>query len=170
MLNKRHTQLVNRLADSAAEVVDSARRLSPEQLLAIPAEGEWSLHGTLAHLRDTETQVFVYRAARIMGEDAPKVENFPVEEWQAAHYRADEPVANILAEFRRARNRLVKLLGGTSDRDWARYAIHPEYGKITMEWLALHAYNHTLDHLAQLLDAEEKELLKQANVGTPIHR
>jgi hypothetical protein len=163
-MNKQHMQLINRLEASAVEVADAVKRLTPEQLTRVPREGEWSLHQAIAHLRDTEVQVFAYRVARIARESAPPVvANFDQDAWMRQHYSRREPMQKIVAEFRAARRKLVKHLRETKDKDWARYAIHPEYGKITIEYIALHAYNHTLDHLRQLLEAQEENLLNAAN-------
>ena len=80
-----------------------------------------------------------------------------------AHYPRGEPIQKIVSEYRAARRKLVKLLHATTDKDWTRYAVHPEYGRISLEYIALHAYNHTLEHLRQLLDAQEENLLNAAN-------
>jgi hypothetical protein len=163
-MNKQHMQLINRLEACAVEVADAVKLLTPAQLTRVPREGEWSLHQAMAHLRDTEVQVFAYRVARIVQESAPPVvANFDQDAWMQKHYARREPMQKIVAEFRAARRKLVKHLRETADKDWARYAIHPEYGKITIEYIALHAYNHTLDHLHQLWQAREENILRAAN-------
>lgn len=163
-MNKQHAALLERMESSALQVAAAAAKLSPAQLSRVPREGEWSLHQSLAHLRDTDAQVFLYRTARILNEDAPPiVASFHQEEWMREHYSTKEPIKDIIAGFRAARRKLVKLLRGTTDKDWTRYAVHPEYGKISIEYIALHTYNHTLEHLQQLLDAQEEMLLDAAN-------
>lgn len=162
-MNKQHTQLLERLEDSAAQISEAVKKLSPEELNRVPKQGEWSLHEALAHLRDTEVQVFAYRIGRILKEaDVPTVASFNQEEWSAAHYSPREPIETILKEFRAGRRKLVNQLRLTTDKDWARYAIHPEYGNIPIEYIALHTYNHTLEHLQQLLDALEIKILNAA--------
>jgi hypothetical protein len=163
-MNKQRKLLLERLDDSAKQVADAVKELSDEQLNQIPKEGEWSLHGALAHLRDTDKEVFVYRMARILKEkEPPTVAAFNQDEWNKEHYSPDEPMDKIMSEFLAARRKLVKLLSKTKKKDWARYAIHPEYGNIPVEYIARHAYNHTLEHLQQLLDAQEGNLLDAAN-------
>ncbi|MBI4674360.1 MAG: DinB family protein [Chloroflexi bacterium] len=163
-MQKQHLQLIARLEASAVEVAVASKSVTAAQLKRVPREGEWSLHQALSHLRDTEVQVFAYRAARILKEtEPPLVANFDQEEWMREHYVENEPLKKIVAEFRAARRKLVKLLRNIKDKDWTRYAIHPEYGKISLEYIALHAYNHTLEHLRQLLDAQEENVLNAAN-------
>lgn len=163
-MNTAHSQLIERLDDSAVQVATAVKPLSAEQIKRVPREGEWSLHQALSHLRDTEVQVFSYRVARILKEtEPPLVANFDQEEWMREHYAENEALKKIVAEFRAARRKLVKLLRSTKDNDWTRCAIHPEYGKISIEYIALHAYNHTLEHLQPLLTAQEENLLNAAN-------
>jgi len=163
-MKKQHAALIAQLEASANQVSAALKELSPAQIQRVPAKGKWSLHQNLAHLRDTEAQVFAYRAARILRESAPPiVANFDQEAWMRAHYSPAEPVTAILAEFRAARRKLVKLLQSADNKGWTRYAVHPEYGKISLAYIALHAYNHTLEHLQQLLNAQEENLLRAAN-------
>lgn len=163
-MNKQHTALVQRLDDSAAQVAEAVKTLTPEQLHRIPKEGEWSLHRALAHLRDTDAQVFVYRVGRILKEaEPPQVASFMQDEWSKAHYTEKESIEDVISEFRSARRKLVKLLSNATDKDWKRYAVHPEYGNISIEYIARHAYNHTLEHLRQLLDEQEMAILKADN-------
>lgn len=163
-MKKHHTDLIARLEASAGEVAAAITHVTPAQLQRVSRPGEWSLHQAISHLRDTEVQVFAYRAARILRENAPPVvASFSQEDWMREHYTNDEPIEKTIAEFRAARRKLVRLLKNTTDKDWTRYAIHPEYGRISIEYIALHAYNHTLEHLQQLLDAQEENLLNAAN-------
>ncbi len=163
-MHKRHTRLIDRLEETGDEVVEAFGQLSDGQIQRVPKEGGWSLHAAMAHLRDTEVNVFLYRVKLILQSDAPpNVENFDQDEWNKMHYSADEPRDKIVQEFRKARKKLVKNLRGMRKKDWARYAIHPLYGKIPIDYIAHHAYSHTLEHLAQLRAAEEDEILAKAN-------
>jgi hypothetical protein len=65
--------------------------------------------------------------------------------------------------LRAARRKLIRLLRKTTDKDWARWAVHPEYGRISIEWLATHNYSHMLEHLHQLLEMREKAILRELN-------
>jgi uncharacterized damage-inducible protein DinB len=163
-MNKQHTQLIDRLEASGAQVIKEFEKLSDEQVNQVPQNGEWSLHKAMAHLRDTEQQVFLYRVKLILNSDSPpQVQNFVQEEYFAEHYSPDEPRKKLVREFRKARRKLVKLLSDTKKKDWARYAIHPQYGNIPIEYVARHAYSHGVEHLAQFLVGQEMEILAAAN-------
>lgn len=163
-MNKQHTQLVDRLETSADELAQVLAQLPQDQIMQEPADGEWSLHKIMSHIRDTEAQVFAYRVGLILKSDTPpSVANFDQEEWMTDHYSPQESLKDIVSEFRAARRKLVKALRGTRDSDWKRYAIHPMYGNIPIEYIATHSYAHTLEHLKQLLDARETNILNAAN-------
>ena len=158
-MNRKYSALVDRLATSSEELVWYVGKLAGTDLTAPPAPNEWSIHQALAHLRDTEQHVFLYRAPRILKEDAPRVPLFNQEMWQKEHYSASEPLKKILLDFTTARRKLIALLRKTKDKDWARYAVHPDYGNISLEWLVTHCYNHTLEHIVQVGYVYEKQKL-----------
>jgi len=163
-MNKQHTQMIDRLESSLDELVFAVSQLTPAELAHVPKEGEWSIHGALSHLRDTELKAFLYRIQLILDSDTPPmVENFDGDAYQAKNYRKREPLADIMRDLRASRRKIVKLLRESSDKDWARYAIHPMMGKMTIEFIATHAYNHTLDHLEQVVTAREEAIIQEAN-------
>ena len=163
-MNRYHTMLLDRLEQSGDDLLGFLGRLSAEEIKRVPAPGEWSLHAVLAHLRDTEQHVFLKRARLILeGAAPPAVESFDQDQWNRDHYSPAEPVEKIVRDFRAARRQLLKRLRATRDRDWTRYALHPQYGNISIEWLVTHNYSHMLEHLHQLLNLREEKLLKAAN-------
>ena len=163
-MNRQHRLLLERIEESGKELLAYVSRLPEEELYNSRGGTEWTIHAILAHLRDTEQQVFLRRTSRILSQETPpEVEDFDQEEWNKEHYSPQEPVKKILADWRKARRKLLGLLSATSDKEWTRYAIHPYFGKISLDWLATHDYSHTLDHLHQLLEMREREILKELN-------
>ncbi len=163
-MNRQHTRLIERIEESGKELLAYVAQLPEEELRRVPAEGEWSTHAILAHLRDVESQVFLKRMQRILDEkEPPQVEDFDQEAWSQEHYSLKDPVKDIIGDWRKSRKKFIGLLSKTPDKEWIHYAIHPYYGKISIEWLATHDYSHTLEHLHQLLLQREKEILQSLN-------
>jgi hypothetical protein len=163
-MNRQHTRLIDRIEESGNDLVYYLAQLTDEEINRVPAPGAWSIHAVLAHLRDTEEHVFLKRTKRILDASMPpNVENFDQEQWNRDHYSPEEPKKKIISELRAARRTLLRLLRKTTDKDWSRWAVHPEYGKISIEWLATHDYSHTLEHLHQLLELKEKAILEELN-------
>lgn len=163
-MNRQHSQLVERIESSGKELLEMLKAFTDEEMMRSPGEGEWSIHAVLAHVRDVEEQVMLRRAERILKEkEPPQVEDFDQDAWNREHYAAKEPLKEILADWRKARKKFLALLSKTPDKEWIHYAIHPYYGKISLEWLAVHDYLHTLEHLHQMLEMRERNILKALN-------
>ncbi|MBI3915237.1 MAG: DinB family protein [Chloroflexi bacterium] len=160
-MNRKFASLIDGLEANGKELVKQVARLSGAEILTPPAPNEWSIHQALAHLRDTEKFVFLYRTQRILKEVNPKVPSFDQEAYHREHYTSTQPLKTVLKEFLQARRKLVALLRKTSDKDWARFAVHPQYGNISLEWLATHCYNHTLEHMVQVGTVYENKLLEK---------
>ncbi|MBI5305040.1 MAG: DinB family protein [Chloroflexi bacterium] len=158
-MNRARKALMDRLETSGNEFVAYLAQLSEEDIRAVPAPTEWSIHQVVAHMRDTEQHVFLARTIRITQEAHPTVASFDQNAWQREHYSPDEPIKNIVREFRAARRKLVALLRKTTEKDWANWAGHPEYKKISLDWITMHNYHHTLEHVAQIGYAREKAVL-----------
>lgn len=128
-------------------------------LLATLPEPEWhtrrlpdgaTLHQVAVHLRDAEAHAFWPRARRILLEERPQLEPFPSHRWSLdpAHgYRADEPLAEIVATFTRARQEVVAALRPITPEGWSRVGVHPPSGPRTLLWWAERMYNHARGHL-----------------------
>ncbi|MCL4393586.1 MAG: DinB family protein [Chloroflexi bacterium] len=162
-MNRKRAGLVDRIEQSGKDYMWYISQLSADDIAQAPAPGEWTIHQVVAHMRDTEQYVFVERTQRIMAGPHPAVANFDQVEWNREHYAATEPFTKIVAEFRAARRKFVSLLRQASNEDWANWAAHPDYGKISLDWLASHDYQHTLDHLAQIVALRDKALLRELN-------
>jgi hypothetical protein len=109
--------------------------------------------------------VFLVRIQRVMTEEHPAVQNFDQDEfWKTNPYSAKEPIKKIITDFRAARRKMVTLLRQASDKDWKNWALHSAQGKISLEFIAMHCYHHTLEHIAQMGYAREKDMLKALNV------
>jgi hypothetical protein len=162
-MNREHKRLVERLESSAQDLISYVRKFSDRELFKTETPGEWSIHQVIAHLRDTEVQVFLFRAKRILSEVNPSVPNFDQDTWQAEHHTESESLKGILDDFRIARGKQVALLRKATDKEWLRTARHPEYGTISLNWLVNHQVNHTLEHLAQIGSKYEGNLLKSLN-------
>lgn len=163
-MNRAHAKLIERIQESGKDLYYYLSQLTDEEIRRVPAPNQWSIHAVIAHMRDTDRQVFLKRVKRIMAASAPPaVENFDQDQWNREHYSPDEPMSKIIAEMKTARSALLGLLKKMTDKDWKRWGVHPEYGKISVEFLAIHEYNHTVEHLHQLLDLREQAMLRELN-------
>jgi len=162
-MNRKRADWIDRLEQSGKDYLWYLSQLAEEEIHAPAAPGEWTIHQVVAHVRDIEQHAFLARLERILKEEHPAVQNFDQDEWNMTHYDSTEPFKKIVAGFRAARRKFVQLLRKSTDKDWANWAMHSEYGKISIDWLVMHDYHHTMEHIAQIGYQREAALLKQLN-------
>lgn len=162
-MDRRRAQLIDRLESSGQDYLWYLERLSEDELKTPPGPNDWTVHQIAAHVRDVEALAFLPRIQRILKEEHPYVENFDQEEWDRTHYEPSEALRKINSEFRSTRRKELRLLRSAPKEAWENWAVHSTYGKISLDWLLEHYYNHTLDHLAQIGRFREDTILKQLN-------
>ncbi|MBI3760310.1 MAG: DinB family protein [Chloroflexi bacterium] len=144
------TTTLRLLRHSAHDLVREVGVLPAAGHLWRPAEGEWSVHECLSHLRDVEREVFLQRIRRAATEDRPSFEIFDEVKYHKEHWNADEPLDAILAGFVNARAEIVNVLAAA---DWSRIGVHASRGPISLGWQADYALGHTWEHMSQILRA-----------------
>jgi hypothetical protein len=134
--------------------LDAALEAASRDLLARPAEGEFSLTEQACHLRDVEREGYLVRVRRILGETLPALESFDgTAVARARDYRAQD--AHIAAQdFAAARREVTGLLAATTPEDLAREAL---FGgkRITLRALVAMMEEHDRGHrdeIEQLLE------------------
>lgn len=162
-MNRKRVAWIDRLEQSGKDYLRYLSELTEAEVQSAPAPGEWTVHQVVAHMRDTEQYVFLQRVQRIMKESHPAVQNFDQDQWNKDHYDPNEPFKKIVSDFRASRRKLISLLRKTSDKDWENWAMHSAYGKISLDWLVMHNYHHTMEHIAQIGNLSEQAVLKELN-------
>jgi hypothetical protein len=115
-----------------------------------PADGAWSAHLTLAHLRDTEREGFRERVRRIVEESNPFLDDFPGGAW-AARWRRTGPMTETLAEYLAASRDTDRRLATIPPDAWLRTGTHPHFGTLTLVGWVERMHFHLVDHLGQIL-------------------
>jgi hypothetical protein len=103
------------------------------------------VHENLAHLA-RHHDVFLGRVRAVLAQDRPALARYAAEDdpqWPAwAALSTDE----VLARLRALRTELTTVVGGLSDEDLARTAVHPTLGEMALplwvEFFLLHEAHH----------------------------
>ena len=149
--------IVERLRGTAVRLEQLTQSLSPEMLTRRDGDS-WSIQEHIGHLTDVEA-LWAARLSQFMdGVDvlvAADMSNRKTRE--AGHNERD--FAEVLAEFGRARESLVRRLEQLDDETAARSALHPRLNKqMRVVDLALFAAEHDDQHLASI---RELSVVKQ---------
>lgn len=137
------------LKQSAEDLAREMALTASADALWRPKEGEWSVHECLAHLRNIEREVFLYRVRRTVNEDRPPLEVFDEEAYHRKHWSAAEPLPAMLTGYLSARQEMIDLLAAAPD--WSRQGIHATRGPVSLAWQADYALGHTWEHLSQAM-------------------
>lgn len=136
--------LIDRYEQGHAAVLAALEGITPEELDAREAPGEWSVREIVHHLGDSEMASAI-RIRLLLAEERPTIRGYDQDAF-ARNLRYDLPIEPPLAAFAAARAATVPLLRAMTDREWQRAGTHTESGPFSAEtWLAIygvHAHEH----------------------------
>ena len=147
--------VVDELAAGPAQYRSLAASFS-EQALREPFDGGWSPLEVLGHIRDS-IAINERRFQRIVDEDEPQIQSWDQEEAAVRAAYNSEDLDQVLDQMASGRGRTIELLRGLDDSQWQRAGLHsdPQWGRITIEFLANHLREHDREHLADLRRAAQ---------------
>jgi len=120
-----------------------------EHLHVIPAEGEWSVYGCLAHAVDAEI-VMSGRYRFVLAHDEPEILGYDQDRWVARlHDGREPPAAELLGLFEALRTANIELWRRSSDEDRARIGVHAERGPESYDLSFRMIAGHDRFHLRQ---------------------
>lgn len=116
---------------------------------------DWNTHQLAAHTRDVDKVVYGMRIRRTLEEERPQFQNFDTDEWIAAHYSADEPLASILNELSASIKATVAMLRELPPEAWSRESSHEVYGGgFTLQTWVERGLAHIQEHLDTVKKAQ----------------
>jgi len=141
------TELVARLRLATDDLAWAVRGLGTQDQHYRPADGEWSIHEHVAHLRVMEQEVYLplLRWATVPHMLDPR--DYSRREWHERRYQPAEPITTLLDEIGRMRDEELLVFRDMSDETWTRWRDDTRWGPITCQWVAELMYRHVLDHL-----------------------
>ncbi len=129
--------------------------LSASQLDTEYRPGGWTVRQLVHHLADSHSNASM-RFRLALTEDEPTIKTYDQERWaELPDVRSAEPQASlwILEGLHR---RWALLLESLDEADFARPLVHPEHGRITLDYLlALYAW-HGRHHVAHITALRER--------------
>lgn len=129
-------------------IVDALAGITPAELEAREAPGEWSPRQIVHHLADSEMTSAV-RLRLLVAEDNPTLVGYDQEAF-VANLFPERPIEPSLAAFGAARAVTAPILRQLSDEQWQRAGTHTEVGRYSVaDWLQTYAA-HAHDHADQI--------------------
>ena len=135
------------LGETAETIRELVSRWSDAQWKASHEPGKWTGRQILIHLAQTELALTT-RVRFALSEDNYRAQPFSQDAWMAFENAADGRTAvDAYVALRRLN---VAMFRGLTPEQLAHRFQHPEYGELSVEWVAAQLAGHDLHHLAQL--------------------
>ena len=135
------------LGDTPGRMRAIVERWTPDEFERSHAPGKWSVRQLLIHLAQTELALGA-RARFALSQPAYVAQAFSQDDWMPLDGSVDARTAlDVYTTLRRLNVALFRnLTAGQRDRTFT----HPEYGSLTVGWVASQMAGHDLHHLAQI--------------------
>ena len=111
-------------------------------------EGGWTVRQVVHHVADSHMNAFI-RFRLALTEDRPTVKPYDEAAWARLADAAMDPQISVQL-LDALHQRWHRLLDALDERDFARQAVHPDHGPITVDWLLqLYAWHgrHHVGHI-----------------------
>ncbi|MCC7366059.1 MAG: DinB family protein [Dehalococcoidia bacterium] len=141
------TELAARIRATMDDIAWVIRGLAPGAAHYTPAEGEWSIHEHLAHLRDTEQEVYLPLLRWATVPEMLDPLDYSRKEWHERRYDPAEQLTRIVDDLARIRDEELLIFRDLPDHIWTRWRTDTRWGPLTTQWVAEAIYRHALDHL-----------------------
>jgi hypothetical protein len=143
-------RLLDRIGTATQEFCDLCRKV--RNPFARIEEG-WNTHQVAAHVRDVDEVVYGIRIRRTINENVPVFSTFDADTWVAGHYRAEEPLEEILADLETSVSATLSILQEIPDPTWSRMGRHEINGEFPLQYWVERALAHTQEHIDTLKKA-----------------
>ena len=135
------------LADTPARIRELVQCWSDEQFERSYAEGKWTARQVLVHLAQTELALTT-RARFALSQDRYAAQSFDQDDWMPIDARMPARVA--LDAYSALRQMNLEMWKSLSANQRDRTFTHPEFGTLTVWWIAAQLAGHDIHHYKQL--------------------
>ena len=135
------------LADTAGRIRELVQCWSPEQFERSYAPGKWSARQVLIHLAQTELALTT-RARFALSEEGYAAQSFSQDDWMPIDATVSGSVA--LDAYTSLRRMNLAMWTALTPEQRARPFTHPEFGTLTVWWIAAQIAGHDIHHYRQL--------------------
>lgn len=134
----------------------SVAGLSPEQMLAHPIAGKWSVHEVVCHLSDCEG-LYADRIKRVIAEDRPTLMNVDPDLHVAKLALSVRNIEDELSLIELTRKQVGRILQTLPAEAFERVGIHSHDGPLSLETLLGRVTRH-IPHHAMFIDEKRQAL------------
>jgi hypothetical protein len=151
-MNPEHKEILEDILASAETLRRTVEAIPAALLDRRPQSEEWSVIEILVHVRNVVMLVYGMRIRQLLFQDEPTFANYDEERHLLTASRQQMPVAEILDMIETDHQQTVRLLSTLAEQEWQRQGHHPEFGTMSIEFLAQRFARHATEHTQQIAD------------------
>ncbi len=135
---------------------EAIKGLSEKQLDTPYREGGWTVRQVVHHLPDSHINAFV-RFKLALTEDNPTVKTYDEKKWAELKDYSQTPIDVSLNLFQTLHKRWSILIKSMRPEDFKKSYIHPELGKVELDWVLAQYAWHGKHHIAHIIYLRKKK-------------
>jgi uncharacterized damage-inducible protein DinB len=143
---------IAKIRDLPFQLEQAVAGLSDAQLDTPYREGGWTVRQVVHHVADSHMNAFI-RMKLMVTEEHPTIKPYNQDDWAVQADSRNVPLAPSLSIIRGLHDRWCRLLEHVKESEWARTAVHPERGTVTLDAMlstyAAHGEKH-VGHITSL--------------------
>jgi hypothetical protein len=149
-MNPEHKKILEEIDASAEELRRTVEAIPAALLDQRPQPEEWSVIEILVHVRNVVMLVYGMRIRQLLFQDEPVFANYEEEHHLLSASKNQMSAAEILEMIETDHQQTVRLLKALPEQEWQRQGYHPEFGAMSVEFLARRFIQHAADHTQQI--------------------
>jgi hypothetical protein len=153
-----YAALIDRYAAGGSALRAATAGLTPDDCHAHPGPGDWSIHGLVIHLADSDL-IAADRMKRVIAEDNPTLIGFNETLFIANLFPQEQSLEDALTLFEANRRQMTRILRRLDPAAFTRAGTHNEAGRLTLADL-LRIYTDHLEHHLKFLHEKRARLGK----------
>ena len=138
------------------QIQEAVKGLDDRQLQTPYREGGWTPAQVVHHLADSHMNAYI-RMRLAMTEERPAIKVYQQALWAELPDAKSAVLAPSIAILRGLHRRWSNFMRGLTKKDWARVAIHPERGDMTLEDFLVLYSDHGEKHVGQINGLRQRE-------------
>jgi len=160
-MSKYH-ELIDEFEAGGHKLRTAVTGITPEEALARPGPGQWSVQELVVHLADGDA-IAIDRMKRVIAEDDPTLLRADEQAYVERLHCEAQSLDDAVAIFELTRRQFARVLHELDDSEFERVGTHDgELGRITLANL-IKTYSDHLDHHLEFLKAKLDRLRGSAN-------
>ena len=146
---ERRGIFISEIESAPLNLRNAVSGLSDEQLDTPYREGGWTIRQVIHHLPDSHLNAFI-RFKLALTENNPTVKTYDEKKWAELTDYSNTPVEISLNLLDNLHKRWCILLKSMSDEDFKKTYLHPELGKVDLDWVTAQYAWHGKHHVAHI--------------------